>query len=540
MPRLLLFCLIGILALVASLPGQGQAWQWAATQSSGTAGPVQLAAVAFDGAGNTVVVGSFEGTVTLGSFTLTSAGGTDGVVARLSPAGVWLQAVRLGGTGNEGVMAVAVSATGMVWVAGVFKNSLVLGGVTLTGGNSTSGSYNGMFLANFTAAGQWQHVAQATNLVAVQRILPEASGDVLLVGNYYDDNTGFGTIVLPKPAIENKFVARYRPGTGWLHAVHATNGSYMLIGGMALDAAGNLVLVGRLNTPLSMSVTFGSQTAIIPPSGTGGVGETLFVARFGLGGTWTQLVCASPGTCYTGTSLALAANGDALIASSLTDFRGVFGSLLLQNPVPTGNSPFPFLARLSAAGTWTQVQGGVGPGGETNLLASDGSYTTIYNGLTTITVTKTTAAGVATPLLAASSPFGIMRRSAEILPTGQLAVVGTFYYPSATFGSLVLATNDQQTAFVAGAAGLPLATKAAGGPAALALFPNPARHAATLRLPAPAAEPLPLALLDALGRLVRQQTLPAHAAEAVLDLAGLPPGLYLVRAGAATSRLAVE
>nr|WP_235998519.1 T9SS type A sorting domain-containing protein [Hymenobacter sp. BT559] len=119
-------------------------------------------------------------------------------------------------------------------------------------------------------------------------------------------------------------------------------------------------------------------------------------------------------------------------------------------------------------------------------------------------------------------------------------MAGTFANPGATFGSLTLATTNQQAAFVASAAGLPLAAKAAEGPATLRLFPNPARHAATVRLPAPAAKPFPITIFDALGHLVRQQTLPAHAAEAVLDLAGLSPGLYLVRAGTATSRLAVE
>lgn len=208
MTRFLLCCLIYGLGLVASLPSQAQSWQWAAAQSSGTTGPVQFKAVALDGVGNTVVAGSFRGTVTLGNFTLSSAGGTDGIVARLSPAGVWLQAVRLGGTTDEAITTVAVSAAGAVWVAGGFNNSLSLGGVMLSGGNSVTGIYNGMFLASLTAAGQWQQVAQATNLVIPDRILPESNGDVLLVGNYFDANTVFGTVVLPRPVIRDTFVAR--------------------------------------------------------------------------------------------------------------------------------------------------------------------------------------------------------------------------------------------------------------------------------------------------------------------------------------------
>ena len=541
MMRFLLFGLLGVLGLLTSLPSQGQAWQWATAQTSGTAGPVQFTAVALDGAGNTVVAGSFQGTVTLGAFTLTSAGGTDGIVARLSPAGVWLQAVAVGGPNQEAITSVAVSATGLVWVAGGFNTSLSLGGVTLTGGNSTSGIYNGLFLASLTATGQWQQVAQATNLVQVNRLLPEQNGDVLLVGNYFDVGTTFGSVVLPQPVIRNTVVARFRPGTGWIHVVHATNGGYMYLDGIALDATGTLVLAGYLQAPPSMTVTFGSQTALIPPNSNGSGGFALVVARFGPGGTWTQLTCASPGTASSaGVALALDANGEALVASSLTVFRGTFGALSLQNPVPTGSSPFPFLARLSAAGTWTQVQGGMGPG-QAATLRSDGSYLSFLPGPTSFAVTATTATGVTTPLVTASSPFGITLGGTAVSATNRLVVAGTFFYPSAAFGNLALATTDQQTAFVASAAGLPLATRAAGGPAALAtLFPNPARRAATLRWPAPVAEPLLITVFDALGHRVCQQAMPAHTAEAALDLASLSPGLYLVRAGTTTSRLAVE
>ncbi|TVT43320.1 T9SS type A sorting domain-containing protein [Hymenobacter setariae] len=532
------FLLVGLLwsiGLAASLPSQGQAWQWAAAQSSGTAGLVEFTAVALDEGGNTVVAGSFRGTVTLGTFTLTSAGGTDGIVARLSPAGVWLQATSLGGPNNEAITAVAVSAAGAVWVAGGFNNTLSLGGATLTGGTSVSGFYNGMFLANWDAGGQWQHVAQAKNLVGVDRILPEANGDILLVGNYFDANTTFGTVVLPTPVIRNTFVARYRPGTGWVHVAYATNGSYLWVGGIALDATGTLVLAGYMQVPNNMPITFGAQTVTVPASSGN---QALFVARFGLDGTWTQLAYASPGASPAAeVALALDTNGDALVAGSLTTSQGTFGALTLQNP--TGNNAYPFLARLNAAGSWVQVQGGVGPGGRA-ILNRDGSYTRFTEDNTSFEATATTATGVTTPLLRASSSAGIVLRCTAMSPTGQLVMAGTFSNPSATFGSLALTTTNQQAAFVASAAGRPLAAKAAEGPAALLLFPNPARHAATLRLPAPIAKPLPVAVFDALGHLVRQQALPAHATEVVLDLAGLSPGLYLVRAGTATSRLAVE
>jgi hypothetical protein len=74
---------------------------------------------------------------------------------------------------------------------------------------------------------------------------------------------------------------------------------------------------------------------------------------------------------------------------------------------------------------------------------------------------------------------------------------------------------------------------------ALAAFPSPAHGQATLRLPAaPAAGQV--FLVDALGRPVRTYAVPANAAAVTLDLAGLAPGLYVVRCGAASGKLVVE
>ncbi|MDO7877481.1 T9SS type A sorting domain-containing protein [Hymenobacter sp. ASUV-10] len=75
--------------------------------------------------------------------------------------------------------------------------------------------------------------------------------------------------------------------------------------------------------------------------------------------------------------------------------------------------------------------------------------------------------------------------------------------------------------------------------AALALYPNPARTASTLTLE-PAATVRAVAVLDALGRVVRHTALPAQAASTALDLTGLPAGVYAVRCGSGTARLVVE
>ncbi len=69
----------------------------------------------------------------------------------------------------------------------------------------------------------------------------------------------------------------------------------------------------------------------------------------------------------------------------------------------------------------------------------------------------------------------------------------------------------------------------------LTLWPNPAHHAVRVTLPANTEA---VTILDATGRTVRTQ--PATTTDLTVDLAGLPAGVYVVKAGAATARLVVE
>ncbi|WP_375416981.1 PQQ-dependent sugar dehydrogenase [uncultured Hymenobacter sp.] len=82
-------------------------------------------------------------------------------------------------------------------------------------------------------------------------------------------------------------------------------------------------------------------------------------------------------------------------------------------------------------------------------------------------------------------------------------------------------------------------TSGAAPTPALTLYPNPARQQVRVQLPATGAR---LTLLDATGRQVRELALVGASAD--LELAGLTPGLYVLRAvtaaGVSTRRLVVE
>ncbi|MFD1468554.1 T9SS type A sorting domain-containing protein [Hymenobacter caeli] len=83
-------------------------------------------------------------------------------------------------------------------------------------------------------------------------------------------------------------------------------------------------------------------------------------------------------------------------------------------------------------------------------------------------------------------------------------------------------------------AAVPTPTRPAAAALGLALYPNPARAQAT----AETAQPTRVSLLDLTGRRVRPADAPAR--QHLLNLSGLAPGLYLVRAEAADGSAAVQ
>lgn len=82
-----------------------------------------------------------------------------------------------------------------------------------------------------------------------------------------------------------------------------------------------------------------------------------------------------------------------------------------------------------------------------------------------------------------------------------------------------------------------LATQPSTLPSALRIFPNPTAGLPHVEVSgSPTAEQV--VLLDALGRVL--QTVPLQAQTATLDVAGLSPGLYVIRVGLQIGRLLVE
>lgn len=126
--------------------GGALAHYWSMAPTSG--GSIAAGGVTMDPTGNTIVAGSYTGTVGLGGPQLSSAGAQDVFVGKLSSAGAHLWSKTFGDNGADLARAVATDASGNVLVAGQFEGTISFGGANLT---SLGGA--DIFVAKFGPSG---------------------------------------------------------------------------------------------------------------------------------------------------------------------------------------------------------------------------------------------------------------------------------------------------------------------------------------------------------------------------------------------------
>ena len=142
-----------------------------------------------DPQGNVYVTGTTNGNVTIGQQTLNALGGTDGILAKVTPAKVVSWAQLIGGTGNDNCTGVSIDNAGNVMTTGVFSETVSFGASSLT---SVGGS--DIYVAKLNANGNTQWVKQggSTSDDNAEAISHNGAGGAVITGSH-----GFETILSP-------------------------------------------------------------------------------------------------------------------------------------------------------------------------------------------------------------------------------------------------------------------------------------------------------------------------------------------------------
>jgi len=205
--------------------------------------------------GNAYVTGYFTGTVSFGSYALTSVGSADIFLVKYDSSGNVLWARSAGGTSSDIGYGISTDRSGNVYVTGVFYSpSITFASYTLTNAGSDD-----IFIAKYDSSGNvlWAKSTGGNSSDEGYSIATDALANVYITGYYESLTITFGSYTLTNAGNQNIFLAKYDSSGNVLWAKSAGGTSSDIGTYVAADSSGNVYLTGDY---LSSTITFASCT----------------------------------------------------------------------------------------------------------------------------------------------------------------------------------------------------------------------------------------------------------------------------------------
>lgn len=216
--------------------------QW--FQLIGGAGVDKCMGTVLDASGNIYLCGTFQGSMTVGNYTVQSNGGTDFFVVKLNFSGdiLWLKG--FGGPLDDVAYSLGVNTGGEVFLCGTFGGSMQIGNTILT---ATSIVQSYVIKLSDTGNPQWalKTVSSSNNVMNSLTVLPD--GNVALAG-YYSLNVALGDFsVSSSSASYDVFICSIN-NSGEVNWLTKAGGAYDdVTTAVTNDTQGNLLLCGNIS-----------------------------------------------------------------------------------------------------------------------------------------------------------------------------------------------------------------------------------------------------------------------------------------------------
>ena len=451
---------------VAKIDASGT-YVWA-TQAGGTSGDGGFAISTLSD-GSAIVSGSFQGTATFGSTTLTSAGSADVFVAKIDASGTYVWATRAGGTLFDDGWGVSTLSDGSAIVSGYFAGTATFGSTTLASAGGAD-----VFVAKIDASGTyvWATKAGSTSADQGRGVSTLSDGSAIVSGSFQGTAT-FGSTMLTSAGSYDAFVAKIDASGTYVWATRA--GGTLLDDGWGVSTLsdGSAIVSGYFQG----TATFGSTTL----TATGN--RDVFVAKIDASGSYVWATKAGGTSWDVGRGVSTLSDGSAIVTGY---FQGAaaFGSTTLTSAA--GNDVF--LAKIQALSA---------PGAPTSVAATTG------DAQATVSWSAPASDGGAaiTSYSATASPGGATCTTSSTSCTITGLANGTSY----TF--TVKASNSSGTSAASSPSAAVSPTAPAPAPAApVAAAPTPSIQAPAASLsPRPATSLSPLAITTATGKRMKGQ-----------------------------------
>ncbi len=336
-------------------------FQWA-LKIGGTSND-QVKSVTVDPAGDVYVGGYFNGTAdfdpSAATFNLTSSGAMDGFLAKYSSAGIFLWAVKYGGSGNDEPWKMYADGNG-IYLTGSYSSAPVTfnsygSGVTKT---TTSANTNGeMFGVKYNSSGiaQWAISGGGTKIDCGYSVVADGN-NAYFIGRYDEDITfknssGVASALLQAQQSNKQqvFIIAYTQSIGvfaWQTNI-TCNASKDVVGYTIAQDAANLYVSGYLED----DINFKYPSPTLTQTHTGGGSFDIFLAQLTKAGTftWRAAVTGSGAGEQVGRCVDVDHNGNVILSGH---YMGNLNYSAAGGPTLSASAKDIFVTSYSNAGTF--------------------------------------------------------------------------------------------------------------------------------------------------------------------------------------------
>lgn len=230
--------------------------------------------IAIDALGDIVLVGSFRGTADFGGVPMDSPGTVAAYVVKLDGEGDFVWGTHAGGDGIQSVFDVALDGAGNVHIVGDHLGTIDFG----DGPHTATDDQHDLFIAKLDPDGAflWSWAGGGAETQRAMSVEVDSTGAVVVAGHYQDViDVGMGTVLGGHLGLLELDSAG---SVAWF--AHFGDQQAQFTGGLALDAADNIVWIGSLRG----DIDFGGGTLA------NAAGTEMFLAGFGPGGNhlWSR------------------------------------------------------------------------------------------------------------------------------------------------------------------------------------------------------------------------------------------------------------
>ena len=315
---------------------------WGITKKLGGLGEDAIIASLFDASGNHYVTGVFSGTATFGSNTLVSNGGTDIFLAAYNTSGVVQWVRQIGGTNNDAPTAIAINKSGEITISGYFNDYALFGNLTK---NSQGGE--DIFIARYSNLGSqlWVRTAGGALNDRAGGMFIDNNDNIYLTGSF-EGAAQFGNQTLVANGGKDIFVVKWNSAgiPEWIN--QAGTSSTESGTSIVADNSGNVYVTGTMQG----SLTIGATTL------TGAGGNDIFLAAFDRYGSssWAK----NAGGPFDDYPSSLIINNNQLVIGGWYGNTATFGSQTLTSA--GGLDIFVAAWALNGNAAWALSAGGSG------------------------------------------------------------------------------------------------------------------------------------------------------------------------------------